>query len=89
VPTKRPKKANGTGTSKSAASAQKTWDALKSGELTPGTADRRKYEAWQQTLRNGKNGNGRNADPDVKFHPTDVKKARHSLCGNWVTMGEV
>ncbi|KAJ6556704.1 hypothetical protein B0H10DRAFT_2201541 [Mycena sp. CBHHK59/15] len=85
----RPKKANGTGTSKSAASAQKTRDALKSGELTVATADKTRYAAWQETLRTGKKGNGKNADPHVKFHPTDVKKARHSLCGTWVTMGEV
>ncbi|KAJ6618077.1 hypothetical protein B0H10DRAFT_2379381 [Mycena sp. CBHHK59/15] len=89
APAKRPKKANGTGTSKSAASAQKTRDALKSGELTVATADKTRYAAWQETLRTGKKGNGKNADPHVKFHPTDVKKARHSLCGTWVTMGEV
>ncbi|KAJ6582431.1 hypothetical protein B0H10DRAFT_2198477, partial [Mycena sp. CBHHK59/15] len=88
APAKRPKKANGTGTSKSAASAQKTRDALKSGELTVATADKTRYAAWQETLRTGKKGNGKNADPHVKFHPTDVKKARHSLCGTWVTMGE-
>jgi hypothetical protein len=88
VDAKKPKKANGTGTSKSAASAQKTWDARKAGDLTVETADVMRYTRWQETLRTGKNGNGVNADPKVVFHPTDVKKALHSECGNWVTMGE-
>ncbi|KAJ7488492.1 hypothetical protein B0H11DRAFT_2406543, partial [Mycena galericulata] len=80
---KKPKKANGTGISKSALSAQKTRDALKSGELTVQTADLTRYSTWQNTLRTGKH-----KDPDVKFHPTNVRQAQHSLCGKWVTMGE-
>ncbi|KAJ7504710.1 hypothetical protein B0H11DRAFT_1709383 [Mycena galericulata] len=80
---KKSKKANGTGTSKSAISAQKTRDALKSGELTVQTADLTRYSTWQNTLRTGKH-----KDPVVKFHPTDVRQAQHSLCGRWVTMGE-
>ncbi|KAJ7865909.1 hypothetical protein B0H14DRAFT_3595961 [Mycena olivaceomarginata] len=88
VDAKKPKKANGTGTSKSAVSAQKNRDALKSGELTVATADVTRYGRWKDTLRTGKNGNGVNADPKVVFHPTDVRKARHSVCGDWVLMGE-
>ncbi|KAJ6548850.1 hypothetical protein B0H19DRAFT_1074654 [Mycena capillaripes] len=86
---KKPKKANGMGTSRSAVSAQKTRDALKAGELTVATADPTRYKNWQNTLRNGQKGTGKYADPNVKFHPTEVKQARHSLCGKWVTMGEV
>ncbi|KAJ7659817.1 hypothetical protein DFH06DRAFT_1326842 [Mycena polygramma] len=85
---KKLKKANGTGTSKSAASAKKTRDARKSGQLTVATADPKRYAKWKATLKNGKNGNGTYADPKVQFHATDVKKALHSLCGMWVTMGE-
>ncbi|KAJ7101505.1 hypothetical protein B0H15DRAFT_769608 [Mycena belliarum] len=81
---KRPKKANGSGISKSATALQKTRDALKSGELTVATADKKKYAGWQQKLR----VSGLYPDPDVRFHPTDVKLAYHSLCGTWVTMGE-
>ncbi|KAJ6459147.1 hypothetical protein C8R47DRAFT_1028273 [Mycena vitilis] len=87
APAKKAKKANGTGSSKSAVSAQKTRDARKSGALTVATADPVRYRKWQDTLRNGKGG--KNGDPKVVFHATDVKKARHSLCGYWVTMGEV
>ncbi|KAJ7143457.1 hypothetical protein C8R46DRAFT_1316074, partial [Mycena filopes] len=89
APAKKPKKANGTGTSKSATSVKKTRDALKSGALTVATADPTRYTTWQDTLRQGKKGKKEYADPDVKFHDTDVKKARHSLCGQWITMGEV
>ncbi|KAJ7691884.1 hypothetical protein B0H17DRAFT_1133424 [Mycena rosella] len=81
TPAKKPKKANGFGTSKSAAVAQKTRNAVK----TVTQADPRKYTVWQEKLR----ATGKHPDPDIKFHPTDPTLPRHSSCGNWVTMGEV
>ncbi|KAJ6608849.1 hypothetical protein B0H10DRAFT_2438833 [Mycena sp. CBHHK59/15] len=77
-PPKKLKKANGTGTSKSA--AQKLRDTYNSGELTVKTADFKKYARWQKKLRAD--------DPKVEFHPTDVKCARHSKCGVFILMGE-
>ncbi|KAJ7783921.1 hypothetical protein DFH07DRAFT_727673 [Mycena maculata] len=82
---KKLKKANGTGTSKSAVALQKTHNAYNSGELNMETVDRKRYEDWQATLRT----TGKYPDPKVTFHPTDIKIAYHSLCGGKVTMGEV
>ncbi|KAJ6632173.1 hypothetical protein B0H10DRAFT_2206574 [Mycena sp. CBHHK59/15] len=79
-PPKKLKKANGTGTSKSAVAVQQLRDAYSSGELTVQTADPKKYARWQNKLRGD--------DPKVEFHPTKVKLARHSKCGVFVVMGE-
>ncbi|KAJ6522433.1 hypothetical protein DFH09DRAFT_1421922 [Mycena vulgaris] len=79
-PPKKAKKASGTGTSKSAVAAQALRDAYNSGELTVETADPAKYARWKKKLLAD--------DPKVVFHPTDVKRARHSKCGAYVLMGE-
>ncbi|KAJ6533907.1 hypothetical protein DFH09DRAFT_865390, partial [Mycena vulgaris] len=80
TPARKPKTANGSGTSKSAVAAQKNRDVK-----TVAQVDSAKYAAWQNKLRT----TGKHPDPDVKFHPTDPRQARHSLCGSWVTMGQV
>ncbi|KAJ6573789.1 hypothetical protein DFH09DRAFT_915806 [Mycena vulgaris] len=80
TPAKKPKTANGSGTSKSAVAAQKNRDVK-----TVAQVDSAKYAAWQNRLRT----TGKHPDPDIKFHPTDPRQARHSLCGSWVTMGQV
>ncbi|KAJ7661512.1 hypothetical protein DFH06DRAFT_1089007 [Mycena polygramma] len=76
---KRAKKANGTGTSKSALGTKADLDAYKSGALTPKTADPVKLARWKKKLEAG--------DPKVQYHPTDLLQVKHSVCGEYVRMG--
>ncbi|KAJ6615754.1 hypothetical protein B0H10DRAFT_2220087 [Mycena sp. CBHHK59/15] len=78
-PEKRAKKANGTGTSKSTIAARTDLDAYKSGALNIQTANPGKFARWKDKLRED--------DPQVEFHPTDMMEAKHSACGEYVTMG--
>ncbi|KAJ6587364.1 hypothetical protein B0H10DRAFT_2234035 [Mycena sp. CBHHK59/15] len=78
-PEKRARTSNVTGTCKSSLASKSNLDAYKSGALNPTTADPAKLARWKKKLEAD--------DPKVEYHPTDLLKAKHSVCGEYVTMG--
>ena len=65
------------GTSRSAKASRARREKLRQGKLTISKA---LFEQWKQKILAD--------DPNVEFHPTDIRSVRHSICGRKVLMKE-
>ena len=66
------------GTSRSAKASRARREKLRQGELR---VDQAVFERWKEKLLAD--------DPNVEFHPSDVRSVRHSTCGKSVLMKDV
>lgn len=66
------------GKSRSAKASRARREKLRQGELR---VDQAVYERWKRKLLTD--------DPNVEFHPSDVRSVRHSTCGRSILMKEV
>lgn len=66
------------GQSASAIAARDTRASVKDGTLNMDNVNKSKYKLWQTKLRG--------TDSQVEFHPTNIRLARHSPCGNFINV---